>query len=157
VPAENRETSISDSSVRRDPQIPRRSARANTGKRPDYLSDYGTLALFVNNLGGDFALVVDCIGDDVPENYEELAHRPDRENWFRAVKEELDSLKENNTWTVVPQPDGRKLFDLDTGWVLKLKTDASGQIEKYKARLVAEGCSQRQGVDFNETYALWRD
>ncbi len=58
---------------------------------------------------------------------------------------ELDSLAESSTWTLADRPKGRKVF--------KVKTDEAGNIEKYKARYVAKGFMQVQGLDFHETYA----
>ncbi len=64
---------------------------------------------------------------------------------------QLDSLAENSTWTLVDRPKGRKV--IPGRWVIKVKTDEAGNIEKYKARYVAKGFMQVQRLDFHETYA----
>ncbi len=58
----------------------------------------------------------------------------------------------NNTWTLVPLPMGRKPISFK--WVFKIKQGANGELERYKARLVARGFTQTYGVDYNETFAL---
>jgi len=58
---------------------------------------------------------------------------------------------ENETWDLVERPPGEKI--LSNKWVFKLKKNQNGSINKYKARLVARGCKQRRGVDFDEIFA----
>jgi hypothetical protein len=66
-----------------------------------------------------------------------------RENWLQAVHEELESLEENNTWEIVPNPIGKKV--IDSKWVFTSKHDDKGEIERHKARLVIKGCAQKRG------------
>jgi hypothetical protein len=54
-------------------------------------------------------------------------------------------------WEVVPKPDGKSV--ISSKWLYKIKYVADGSIEKYKARFVARGFSQREGVNYNETFA----
>jgi hypothetical protein len=76
---------------------------------------------------------------------------PDAELWRRAMDEEFASLLENGTWELEKLPDGFKALPMK--WVYKIKRDANGNIERYKARLEAKGYLQKQGVDFEEVYA----
>jgi hypothetical protein len=64
---------------------------------------------------------------------------------------EFDSLTSNQTWDLVPLHAGRRV--VNNMWVYKAKTDASGAVSRYKARFVAEGCSQREGIDYTETFS----
>ena len=57
----------------------------------------------------------------------------------------------NNTWTFVKLPPGRKA--IGSKWVFKVKENVDGSIDRYKARLVAQGFSQIEGIDYNETFA----
>jgi hypothetical protein len=68
-------------------------------------------------------------------------------NWVAAM-EELSSIHENKTWSLVELPRGYCTIDLK--WVYKVKRDENGDIVKYKARLVAKGYVQRPGVDIEE-------
>lgn len=71
------------------------------------------------------------------------------------MREEYDSLIRNETWTLSDLPFGRKAINCK--WVYALKTkpdDTIDTIDRYKARLVANGCSQKFGTDFHETYSL---
>ncbi|CAI7780061.1 unnamed protein product [Closterium sp. NIES-53] len=58
---------------------------------------------------------------------------------------------ENETWTLTNLPPGRKA--LDCTWVLHVKTDAEGRLERRKTRLVIKGFQQREGIDFQEVFA----
>jgi hypothetical protein len=68
------------------------------------------------------------------------------------MKEKYDSLMANKTWTLEPLPAGRK--PVSYKWVFKIKQGANGEVECYKARLVARSFTQTYGVDYHETFAL---
>jgi hypothetical protein len=74
-----------------------------------------------------------------------------KDEWIKAMKSEIDSIRTNETWRLVKLPHGRK--PIGVKWVLNLKRDAKGDIIKRKARLVARGFSQQFGFDYDETYA----
>ncbi len=86
-----------------------------------------------------------------PQNIEEALTCENTKEWECAMREEYDSLMINNTWTLEPLPAGRK--PLSCKWVIKIKQDANGEVERYKARLVARGFTQTYRVDYNETFA----
>lgn len=71
--------------------------------------------------------------------------------WKRAMDSEYESLIENNTWELTDLPPDRKA--INNKWVFKQKYDGNGSKIRYKARLVAKGCSQREGVDYKETFS----
>ena len=57
--------------------------------------------------------------------------------WTQAIKEEVGALLKNNTWTIVPLLEGKKVVGCK--WVFSIKHKADGTVERYKARLVAKG------------------
>ena len=85
------------------------------------------------------------------DSYSEAMASPEKKTWQAAMQDELNSLKDNSTWTLVDRPKDRKVI---TGrWVYKIKTDEQGNIDKFKARYVAKSFMQVPGLDFHETYA----
>ncbi|GJS95962.1 ribonuclease H-like domain-containing protein [Tanacetum coccineum] len=69
-------------------------------------------------------------------------------NWVDVV--EFEALNRNNTWSITCLPKGRK--PIGSKWIFKIKDKASGEIERYKARQVAKGFSQRECIDYDETF-----
>lgn len=86
-----------------------------------------------------------------PATYEEAVTRNDNQGWNLAMKQEYDSLIQNGTWSLEELPSGRKA--IKSKWVFKTKTKPDGTVERYKARLVAQGFSQRVGIDFDDTFS----
>lgn len=104
-----------------------------------------------DSLATDFAgLGTEC-APTVPVSYSESERDKHAAEWRKVIDNELDAHKTNNTWMVVPLPDDKKL--LSTKWVFTVKYDALGNLDCFKARLVARGFEQRAGIDFDETYA----
>ncbi|RDY06758.1 hypothetical protein CR513_09204, partial [Mucuna pruriens] len=66
--------------------------------------------------------------------------------WRDAMTQEIQALEENDTWSLEQLPKGKKVY--------KIKYKATGEIEKYKAQLVAKGYTQIEGEDYIETFAL---
>ena len=66
------------------------------------------------------------------------------------METEIKSLKENDVWELAELPKGKKT--VGSKWVYKVKTGADGSVERYKARLVAQGYTQKYGTDYNETF-----
>ena len=67
-----------------------------------------------------------------------------------AMKDEMESMRTNQVWELVNLPSGRK--SIGNKWVLKVKRKVDGSIDKYKAQLVAKGYTQREDVDYEETF-----
>ena len=86
-----------------------------------------------------------------PKSYNEAVNSPQAENWRKAMQTEYNSLMDNNTWTLVKEPEDQQV--LPGKWVYKVKYGADGQVDKLKARYVAKGYAQVEGLDFFDTYA----
>ena len=71
--------------------------------------------------------------------------------WMDSMREELSSLINNLTWTLVDFPPGRKAIRCD--WIYKAKKNEHGAVYRLKSRLVAQGHSQKSGIDHNDTFA----
>ena len=66
--------------------------------------------------------------------------------------EEYQSIIKNDVWDIVPRPKDKSM--VSSKWIFKTKHSADSSIEKYKARFVARGFSQKEGIDYEETFAL---
>ncbi|KAJ1042824.1 hypothetical protein NDA10_007173 [Ustilago hordei] len=75
----------------------------------------------------------------------------DAQLWKEAIRKELEGLEAMGTWEVVHQPPGVPLVDSKV--VLRLKLDTDGVPVKHKAQLVARGFTQREGIDYQETFS----
>src|ERR1044072_6114369 len=72
------------------------------------------------------------------------------EYWISVMQEELCQFKRNEVWNLVPRPEGINV--IGTKWIFKNKSYESGTVTRNKARLVAQGYTQIEGVDFDETF-----
>lgn len=72
-------------------------------------------------------------------------------NAMHGLHEELNQFARNNVWILVPRPENCNV--IGTKWILKNKTDDQGTITRNKARLAAQGYTQVEGIDFDETFA----
>jgi Reverse transcriptase (RNA-dependent DNA polymerase) len=101
----------------------------------------------VEDCGTHYVLSVSCdfpsvkvalSGDDAPE-------------WLASMHDELDSIMSNDVYDLVEPPENCNI--VGSKWVLKYKRNACGEIERRKSRLVAQGFSQKPGVDFHDLYS----
>ncbi|GJV00727.1 retrovirus-related pol polyprotein from transposon TNT 1-94 [Tanacetum coccineum] len=84
-----------------------------------------------------------------PKNYKDALTQS---CWIKAMQEELNEFKRLEVWELVPRPD--KVIVVTLKWIYKVKLDEMGGILKNKARLVAHGYRQEEGIDFEESFAL---
>lgn len=87
--------------------------------------------------------------EEDPNTFSKAIKGHDADKWMQAMEAELDSLHKNEVWELTELPPNRKV--VGSKWVYKKKQDADGNVERYKARLVAQGYNQRYGEDYDET------
>ena len=73
------------------------------------------------------------------------------EGWILAMQEELNQFQRNDVWDLVPKPLQKNI--IGTKWVFRNKLNEQGEVTRNKARLVAQGYSQQEGIDYTETFA----
>ena len=73
--------------------------------------------------------------------------------WIQAMQEELHQFELNNVWELVKRPDPRKHNIIGTKWINRNKQDENGLVVRNKVRLVAQGYTLIEGIDFDETFA----
>ena len=83
-----------------------------------------------------------------PSSFKEAVQEP---TWVDARVEKYDSIVRNIAWDIFPRPVGKSV--VGSRWIYKVKQAADGSIEKYKARFFAQGFSQIEGIDYEETFA----
>lgn len=89
---------------------------------------------------------------DVPDEPRTIAEALHHEGWNSAMGEEIYTCDETNTWTLVPRPEGVHI--LGSRWIFRVKLNADGTVWWFlRARLVAKGNEQEEGIDFLETYS----
>jgi hypothetical protein len=71
---------------------------------------------------------------------------------MNAMTEEYQSIMNNDVWEEVPKSKNKDV--VSSKWIYKIKHAADGSIEKYKEIFVARGFSQKEGIDYEETFSL---
>ncbi|GKE40937.1 ribonuclease H-like domain-containing protein, partial [Tanacetum coccineum] len=85
----------------------------------------------------------------LPKSYRDAFNDP---NWQNAMRDEYVTLIKNKTWTLVPRPPDTNI--VRCMWLFHHKYMADGTLSRYKAHLVANGSTQLEGVDVDETFSL---
>ncbi|KAG8480412.1 hypothetical protein CXB51_025085 [Gossypium anomalum] len=75
-----------------------------------------------------------------------------QQGWKQAMVDEINMIEKNQTWDLVERPANRKIIGVK--WVYRAKHNADGSLNKLKVRLVVKGFSQKNGLDYLETFAL---
>ncbi|KAL0293473.1 UNVERIFIED_CONTAM: Copia protein [Sesamum radiatum] len=90
--------------------------------------------------------------DNDPQTMEECQHRNDWKSWKKAIQDELDSLNKREVFgPIIPTPKSVK--PVGYKWVFVRKRNEQNEVVRYKARLVAQGFTQKPGIDYTETYS----
>lgn len=111
------------------------SSRCNKGQKPDRFGDYA------------YSSKVEF----EPKTFKQAMNCAEAIKWKKAMEEEIRSINQNKTWDLVKLPSNKKAIGCK--WVYKIKRDENGQVCSYKARLVAQGFSQKYGEDYDEVFA----
>lgn len=90
--------------------------------------------------------VRECKMQSLPTSLREARKRDVWQQWKNAVEDEMQSIQRNKTWCVTILPNGRQ--PISCKWVLQIKRDEDGNIQRYKARLVARGFQQKSSIDY---------
>ncbi|XP_075659220.1 uncharacterized protein LOC142629121 [Castanea sativa] len=109
---------------------------------PSYLKDYSCKSNYKQ-----FVMAVDSTSLD-PTSFHEVVQSLD---WRAAMDKEITSLELTNTWTLTTLPPGKAPNGCK--WVYRTKYKSDGSIKRYKARLVAKGYTQREGLDYTNTFS----
>lgn len=110
-----------------------RTHRSTRGKMPSHLENF---------------VVGKVTHDEEPNDHHEAMRVPE---WRKAMQEEIEAHDVNLTWELVNLPENRKT--IGAKWVFKLKRDETGKIIRHKARIVAQGYSQKYGDDYTDVFA----
>jgi hypothetical protein len=93
------------------------------------------------------ALMCDLLEEE-PACFEEAIQRKE---WAYVMTEEYQSIMKNEVWEIVPRLKNK--YVVSSRWLFKIKHVADGSIKKYKARFIAPGFSQKEGIDYEETFS----
>ncbi|GJY60111.1 retrovirus-related pol polyprotein from transposon TNT 1-94 [Tanacetum coccineum] len=135
---------VVESTAIEESAIPIRDTRSSrVRRRPAWMNDFEVTG--VEQLEDPlvhFVLFADCD----PVVFEEAVKEP---KWQKAMDEEIVAIERNKTWELVDLPKGQKVIDVKVSTKLK----RNGEVDKYKACLVAKGYKQVYGVDYKEVFS----
>ena len=86
-----------------------------------------------------------------PTTYQKAKLGPDSESWLEAMRSEMQSMYDNQVWTLIDPPEGTKTIGCK--WVFEMKSDMDGNLHTFKARLVVKGFKQTYGIDYDEIFS----
>jgi hypothetical protein len=97
---------------------------------------------------GGYVALMRNISDVKPSSFEEADKS---QVWKDAMLEEYRSITKKNVWDIVSRPKDKLV--VSSKWIYKIKHAAVGSVEKFKARFVARGFTQKEGIDYEETFS----
>ena len=101
---------------------------------------------------GDMLMVATLETSDTdPKTYKQAMRLPDATSWLEACAAGVAFVLENTVYEVVDKPASHEV--ITSKWVFKKKRGLTGVVEKYKARIVARGFMQEEGVDYGDPYS----
>ncbi|CAA7057839.1 unnamed protein product [Microthlaspi erraticum] len=113
-------------------------------KPPAKFSDYSEVAFAL--------LTAEFVTSEEPSCYHEARRSKDWVKWNGGMTEEMESLWKNGTWIIVDRPKDKKV--IGSRWLYRLKSGIPGvESERHKARVVARGFTQKEGIDYQEVFA----
>lgn len=98
-----------------------------------------------------FGNPIGILAEYVPNSFEEAMKSGNVEKWKNAMKDEMQSVLENKTWLLVEKPKDKRI--IENRWVFRQRPDSKNLENRYKARLVINCCSQKEGVDFFQMFS----
>ena len=96
----------------------------------------------------DYALMTQVMNIVEPISYEQAKNHKE---WNTTMNEEYESIMKNETWELTEFPENK--LPIECKWLYKTRFNADGSVDKYKAKLVAKGYSQKEGIDYEDTFA----
>jgi hypothetical protein len=96
---------------------------------------------------GGYVALISSISDVEPSSFEEANKL---QVWKDAMSEEYRSIIKNNVWDIVSRPKDKLV--VSSKWIYKIKYAIDGSVEKFKARFVTRGFTQKEGIDYEETF-----
>ena len=101
-------------------------------------------------LGETYQVILDNPDDD-PTTYEEALEDVDVQEWKKAMDREMESMGSNSVWSLIEAP--KRVKPIGCKWIYKRKRGPNVKAETFKARLVAKGYTQKEGINYDETFS----
>ena len=125
-----------------EPPQPAPLRRSQRERRPTITDDY---VVYLQESDFDIGIRKD------PVSFSQAMESDDSSKWMEAMNEKLKSMAHNGVWDLIELPNSCK--PVGCKWVFKTKRDAKGNIERFKVRLVAKGFTQKEGIDYKDTFS----
>ena len=100
---------------------------------------------------GELYQAITIDSEEDPVNYKEALEDVDAQEWLKAMDREMESMYSNSVWSLVEASKGVK--PRGCKWIYKRKRRPDGKVETFKARLVVKGYTQKEGIDYEETFS----
>ena len=100
---------------------------------------------------GEVQFLVSVTNQDNPLTYRDAMDDSDKDKWQDAMNQEMESMYSNFVWELVDPPEDVR--PIGCKWIFKRKRGIDGKVETFKVRLVAKGYTQKEGVDYEETFS----